>query len=398
MADGGTEKRSFQGAFIQSIKKIQQTHRNALQLSQDALQYLDKLLFQLLSSLLTPPQKTLQDVQEQFCRKIPEPLSTWVLEDSKYIREKGSKRKLLISEAKVKEIVKDLSPGVSDKQVYLFYAGVLEYMITDILKLTVSYIENFSVLSKELTEQDVKIAMFADKVLVNIFQSGEEDIPLLPVAKVDNADMSYSTLSRNLLAEEQRYLRDLQLIIKLIRKAFVERPHLFSENDINDIFGNIEDIAELSMKLIVMLEEAFEMVDDQNPTPLVGNSFEELAEECSFRVYTEYGYNLTRQETADRKSWRDQFHEILLKDQVDEALKSVCSGFRDVVWYVLPNLLLAPIYHCFYYFDQIKILEDHSTEPDDKECYSQVWSQITPIKLTLEGYASHLPKNRPRYC
>lgn len=53
---------------------------------------------------------------------------------------------------------------MSDKQVYLFYAGVLEYMITDILKLTVSYIENFSVLSKELTEQDVKIAMFADKV------------------------------------------------------------------------------------------------------------------------------------------------------------------------------------------------------------------------------------------
>jgi len=42
-------------------------------------------------------------------------------------------------------------------------------------------------------------------------------------------DASYSTLVRNLLSEEQRYLRDLQLIIKLIKKFFTDRSDLFSE-------------------------------------------------------------------------------------------------------------------------------------------------------------------------
>ena len=49
--------------------------------------------------------------------------------------------------------------------------------------------------------------------------------------------------------------------------------------DVDLIFSNIEDIAEMSVKLISMIEEAFEMVDDdQNSMPLIGNCFEDLAE------------------------------------------------------------------------------------------------------------------------
>ena len=44
------------------------------------------------------------------------------------------------------------------------------------------------------------------------------------------------------------------------------------------MFCNIEDIAEMSERLIYLLEEAKEMTDDNNPVPLVGNCFEELAE------------------------------------------------------------------------------------------------------------------------
>uniref|UniRef100_F6WZA5 Uncharacterized protein n=1 Tax=Ciona intestinalis TaxID=7719 RepID=F6WZA5_CIOIN len=73
----------------------------------------------------------------------------------------------------------------------------------------------------------------------------------------------------------------------------------------------------------------------------------------------------------------------------------VCEGFRDVVTYVLPNLLLVPIYHCFYYFEQIQALEHSTNDSDDKEAFSQVVSAITPIKLILENRAAMLPKNRP---
>lgn len=43
------------------------------------------------------------------------------------------------------------------------------------------------------------------------------------------------------------------------------------------IFSNICDLAELSEKLIGLLEEAVEMTDESCPVPLVGSCFEDLA-------------------------------------------------------------------------------------------------------------------------
>jgi len=57
----------------------------------------------------------------------------------------------------------DLSSS-TDKQVSTFYAAVLEYMLLDILKLTTNYLQNLAPHRTEITHQDVKIAMFADKV------------------------------------------------------------------------------------------------------------------------------------------------------------------------------------------------------------------------------------------
>jgi len=54
--------------------------------------------------------------------------------------------------------------------------------------------------------------------------------------------------------------------------------------DVELIFGDIEGIAELSMKLIVVLEEAMEMTDEKSD-PLVGSCFEELAEVGIFGIF-----------------------------------------------------------------------------------------------------------------
>nr|CAB3266485.1 son of sevenless homolog 1 [Phallusia mammillata] len=386
----GEVKERWPNIFSPSITKIQLYRHPNLSLSQGALHYLNSLLTRLLTSLVTVTPKTVQEAHEQVSRKFPEPLLTWVLEDSKHGREKGRKKPHL-SMDKVNHIIKDFTGTTPDKQVSLFFAAMLEYMLLDILKLTSNYVDNISRQNTEIEDQDVKIAMFADKVLVNIFQEdeAEEDIPLLPIATADDiGDASYMTLVRNLLSDEQRYLRDLQLIIKLIKKFFTDRSDLFTEADIDLIFGNIEDIAELSMKLIVMLEEAIEMTDETNPVPLVGNCFEELAEECSFELYSDYAMNITKE------GWTKHFLEILQQANINAALKSKYEGFRDIVYYVLPNLLLAPIYHCFYYFEQIQILEQNSSD-EDKECFSQTVSAIAPIKPILESCAATLPKSRP---
>lgn len=46
----------------------------------------------------------------------------------------------------------------------LIFSGVLEYMASDILKLTTNYARNIN--SQEIFDQDIKIAMFADNVSV----------------------------------------------------------------------------------------------------------------------------------------------------------------------------------------------------------------------------------------
>ena len=37
------------------------------------------------------------------------------------------------------------------------------------------------------------------------------------------------------------------------------------------------------------------------------------------------------------------------------CLQKYGSGFKDAMKYVLPKLLLGPIYHCLHYFEVIKV-------------------------------------------
>jgi len=186
--EGGSEKKNRRPLW-QSIAKIQQSHRKSLTLSEDGHSYLEKLLHQFVISLITPSiPKNIQEAHEKIAQKVPEPLCTGLLEGLQENGEK-SRKKPLMSVDKVQQIIKDhTSVAHVEKNVFIFFAAVLEYMLSDILKLTVSYIDNFSVTRTKLTEQDVKIAMFADKVLVNIFQNDETelDIPIIPtISKTD---------------------------------------------------------------------------------------------------------------------------------------------------------------------------------------------------------------------
>lgn len=35
--------------------------------------------------------------------------------------------------------------------------------------------------------------------------------------------------------------------------------------------------------------------------------------------------------------------------------QSICEGFKEAVQYVLPRLLLTPVYHCLHLFDILKV-------------------------------------------
>lgn len=37
------------------------------------------------------------------------------------------------------------------------------------------------------------------------------------------------------------------------------------------------------------------------------------------------------------------------------CLQSICEGFKEAVQYVLPRLLLTPVYHCLHMFETLKV-------------------------------------------
>lgn len=45
------------------------------------------------------------------------------------------------------------------------------------------------------------------------------------------------------------------------------------------------------------------------------------------------------------------------------VLQSICEGFKEAVQYVLPRLLLTPVYHCLHLFDILKVRHGSSPVP-----------------------------------
>lgn len=139
-----------------------------------------------------------------------------------------------------------------DYHVSLYIVAVLEYISADILKLAGNYVCNIR--HFEISQQDIKVSMCADKVspalagtpqepvravltrcsrpqvLMDMFDQ-EEDIGLMSQSAEEpsaSEEVTYDDLVRLEIAEERQYLRELDLIIKVFRHHFMTNPKIFT--------------------------------------------------------------------------------------------------------------------------------------------------------------------------
>ncbi|PIK61512.1 putative son of sevenless-like 1-like [Apostichopus japonicus] len=168
-----------------------------------------------------------------------------------------------------------------DSQVSLWLVAVLEYIAADILKLAGNYVKNIG--HTVISCQDIKVAMCADKVLMEMFHQDEEEVSVSSLMEEEFDEKmaqkgTFDVLVKDLIAEEVKFIRDLGLIIKVFRKRFLDGPRLFSENDVRTIFGNIMDLYQLTVSFRGLLEDALEMMDEDSECPAIGECFEDMAE------------------------------------------------------------------------------------------------------------------------
>ncbi|XP_078452723.1 LOW QUALITY PROTEIN: son of sevenless homolog 1 [Lampetra planeri] len=382
----------WRGLFIAALRKVQrQVHPN-LTANDDALRYIEELILQLLSMLCVTQPRNVQDVEERVQKTFPHPIETWAIGDAQSAIEKRKRRSpLLLPVDKIHPLLKEVLGYRIDHQVSTYIVAVLEYISADILKLAGNYVRNIR--HFEITQQDIKVAMCADKVLMDMFQQ-DDDADLSSVLSGDEepsaaCEQTYDDLVKALIAEERQYLRELNLILRVFREPLASSPGLFSSHDLDMVFSRILDVHELTVKLLGLMEDTVEMTDESSPHPLVGSCFEDMAEEQAFDPYEIYTQEILR------SGYHDHFLGLMSKPGAANYLRSIGEGFKEAVQYMLPRLLLRPIYHCLHYFELLKQLEEKSEEEEDRECLKQAITALLNLQSSIERTcARHLPKRR----
>uniref|UniRef100_A0A4W6FJK6 Son of sevenless homolog 2 (Drosophila) n=1 Tax=Lates calcarifer TaxID=8187 RepID=A0A4W6FJK6_LATCA len=350
----------WRGLFVQALRKVQQQVHPTLKAKEDALQHIEELILQLLNMLCVAQPRSVQDVEERVQKTFPHPIDKWAIADAQSAIEKRKRRNpLLLPVDKIHPLLKEVLGYKVDYHVSLYIVAVLEYISADILKLAGNYVGNIR--HYEITQQDIKVSMCADKVLMDMFDQ-EEDIGLMSQCTEEpssSGELTYDDLVRLEIAEERQYLRELDLIIKVFRHHFLSNPKIFTPQDVEVIFSNILDIHELTVKLLGLIEDAVEMTADGSPHPLVGSCFEDLAEEQAFDPY----------ETLSQDILSRDFHEHF------------------------NNLMARPTVGL--YFQQ---LQERSEDQDDRECLKQAITALLNLQCSVERiYAKHQPRRKPGY-
>lgn len=369
----------WRGIFVPALQKVlTQVHPN-LVAREDALDYVEGLILRLLAMLTAKPTPlSVQDVEDRVTRTFPTPIDRWALSEAQSAVEKGRKKACLVLPVeKVHPIlVKEVLQNRVDDQVTLYIVAVLEYISADILKLAGNYVKNIR--HQLISCQDIKVAMCADKVLMDMFY--QDDVPYIEDEGRSKSAQTYEEVVKELILSEKSYLRDLHMITKVFREQ-IRKLELTTNHELAAIFSNITDIAELTITLIGSLEDTLEMAEDGQVTA-IGSCFEELAEAEEFDVYDKYARDVLCPES------RLRLEVLLTQPEVSDKLQSSGQGFREAVKFYLPKLVLGPVFHCFHYFKYIELLTKLTPYTEDKDSLEQVSAMLTPLQNKLSSACS----------
>lgn len=76
---------------------------------------------------------------------------------------------------------------------------------------------------------------------------------------------------------------------------------------------------------------------------------------------------------------------LLSNQNIANAINNTGHGMLAAFRYVLPRLLLVPVFHCFSYFKAIENFKELNPPNEDKESFVQAEGLLMPLKNQLES-------------
>ncbi|CAL8111020.1 unnamed protein product [Orchesella dallaii] len=372
----GENEGKWKGLFVTGLKKVMLQVGHNMKAKEDAFEYLEKLIIQLLGMICSRPSPhSVLEVQDRIQKLFPPPIDEWVIDVASYAAKQGRK-KLVFPVEKIHPLLKEALQHKVDQNVTYYICVVLEYIANDMLQhVVLKYVK----LSRhgEFSTQDIRAAMCYDKVFCDLFKladtfsvSEEADEPAA------RNSLTYSEVVEDYMQWERQYLRDLQMLLKVFREQLADKLEQENE-DLELVFQSLEDITELTVSLISQVEDVTEMTDI-NQTPLVGVCFLETAENWEFEVYDRYS-------EAFNYECQRMLEELLCRPDIEVTVSTAGHGFVEAVKFYFPKLLLEPFYHCRQYFDYISLLSKLTGCPKDKSDFDQALSVLTSLKGLMES-------------
>ncbi|CAF0942317.1 unnamed protein product [Didymodactylos carnosus] len=230
-----------------------------------------------------------------------------------------------------------------------YMTTALEYFTKDLLKLAHNYVNRL--MKSEISGEDISIVMNADSIFVDIVRldpttsSPSNSITDSPIEHNDGGREynSYSELVRHFIVTETQYKDDIEMLIKLFRNPI--RKSFNGDNDdddddelIDSVFGCLDDIYELTSRLLSDLEDAKEMKDDDANISLY-EPFQNFIEGNEFECYSKYT------QTVLSTNHQEYLKKLLDDENVNNYLEKKSDQFKETCRYLLPELLQIPIHH-----------------------------------------------------
>ena len=211
--------------------------------------------------------------------------------------------------------------------------------------------------SSVLTTADIKKAISIEEILPLVLQSegykGQCG---------SDTNLGYDAIIKDIIAEENLYLRQLHLIAKVFRDFILMKSKALKidfDDRLDAIFCNINSIISLTMQVIISMEDLLELKDLSDGRPQASDFFYDVAETKVFDDYVKFT------EDVLSEKFKCTFEELITRSDVSNDVK-----------YYLPMLLQEPIYHFFQYHRYVKNFRLITSSEDEKRSLDQVLGML----------------------